>query len=572
MRTEPCVLRFALFLIFIVVTALPAEAARGPKRSGPAFVDGQVLVGFHPGTPGSAKGDAHRQAGGQVRRSLDPIGVDLIDVPAGTVAQSVAAYQRNPNVRFAEPNYVRVMILPREGVDPPWPIGLGIDYLKEQWGLDNTGQSIYYDPWTGIPGAITGAVDADIDAREGWDLSTGNAGIRIAILDAGVDCLHVDLRNKCVEQRLVTSQSPTLDDVIGHGTHVAAIAAADTNNSKGTAGVGWNSTFGSLKVCYEYEDFLLGLIGLCDSAASASAMIWARDHGYKVVNMSYAGADFSQAEADAASYAWDNGSANGVVLVAAAGNDYARTPVYPAAYPAVIAVAASDHYDNLTGFSNFGSNWVSLAAPGQYVFSAYPNAACGIPADDPDGCYTWLDGTSMASPHVAGAAALVWANLGSGATAQQVRAALEGGADRTGALGQNFLAWTAHGRLNVLGALSGASPPPATVAHVGDLDGLASASQGGRWTATVTIAVHDAAHGPVGGITVAGSWSGGASGGSSCVTAGAGGQCQVSKQMQKNAASATFSVTGLTGATYAAGSNHDPDGDSNGSTVTVAKP
>jgi hypothetical protein len=110
------------------------------------------------------------------------------------------------------------------------------------------------------------------------------------------------------------------------------------------------------------------------------------------------------------------------------------------------------------------------------------------------------------------------------------------------------------------------------VAHVGDLDGLASASQGGRWTATVTIAVHDAAHGPVGGITVAGSWSGGASGGSSCVTAGAGGQCQVSKQMQKNAASATFSVTGLTGATYAAGSNHDPDGDSNGSTVTVAKP
>ena len=160
---------------------------------------------------------------------------------------------------------------------------------------------------------------------------------------------------------------------------------------------------------------------------------------------------------------------------------------------------------------------------------------------------------------------------GSGATAQQVRVALEGGADKTGALGQNFLAWTEHGRLNVFGALNGAGPPPTGV-HVGDLDGLASVSQGGRWTATVTIVVHDAAHNPVSGITVAGTWSGGASGGSSCVTAGVLGQCQVSKQMQKSSASATFSVNSLTGATYAPGSNHDPDGDSNGSTLTVSKP
>ena len=377
MRTEPFVLRLALMLILVVVTALPAEAARRPKRVGPVFLDGQVLVGFHPGTPASVKSDAHRQAGGQIQKGLDPIGVDLVAVPAGTVAQSIAAYQKNPNVRFAEPNYVRVMILPNEGVDPPPPLGLGIDYLKEQWGLNNTGQYFYYDPLTGALGAITGAVDADIDAPEGWNLSTGNASVRIAVLDAGVDCLHVDLKNKCVEQRLVTSLSTTLEDVIGHGTHVAAIAAAETNNSKGTAGVGWNSTFGSLKVCYEYDDPLFGLIGLCDTAASASAMIYARDHGYKVVNMSYAGPDFSQTEADAAKYAWNSGLANGVVLVAAAGNDYERTLAYPAAYPEVIAVAASDYYDNLAGFSNFGSNWVSLAAPGQYVFSAMPNAACG---------------------------------------------------------------------------------------------------------------------------------------------------------------------------------------------------
>jgi thermitase len=567
MRTNVYVLRLALLLILIVATALPAEAARRTKRSGPAFLDGQVLVGFQPGTPASAKSDAHRQAGGQVLKSLDAIGVDQVAVAAGTVAQSIAAYQNNPNVRFAEPNYVRVMILPTEGKDPPPPFGIGIDYLKEQWGLNNTGQSFYYDPFTGALGAITGAVDADIDAPEGWNLSTGNASVKIAVLDAGVDCLHVDLKNKCVEQRLVTSQSNTLEDVIGHGTHVAAIAAAETNNNKGTAGVGWNSTFGSLKVCYEYDDFFFGLIGLCDTASSASAMIYAADNGYKVVNMSYAGPDFSQSEGDAASYAWNHG----VVLVAAAANDYERTPTYPAAYPEVIAVAATDWYDNLAGFSNFGSNWVSVAAPGYYVFSALPNAACGIPANDPDGCYGWLSGTSMASPHVAGAAALVWAKLGAGATPQQVRAAIEGGADKTGALGQNFLAWTQHGRLNVFGSLNGGTPPPSTIIHVGDLDGLASASQGGRWTATVTIVVHDSAETPLSGITVAGTWSGGPSGGSSCVTAG-GGQCQVSKQVQKNSASATFTVNSLSGGTYSAGLNHDPDGDSNGTSITVSKP
>jgi thermitase len=562
-------LRLALSLLLVVTTAVSVEAARRPKRVGPQFVDGQVLVGFQPGASASAKADAHRQAGGQVLRSLDPIDVHVVNVGAGGVARSVAAYRGNPHVRFAEPNHVRVMILPNEGEDPPPPFGLGIDYLAEQWGLNNTGQGFYYDPLTGALGAVKGTPDADIDAPEGWNLSTGDPAVRIAILDAGVDCLHVDLRLKCVEQRLITSESGTLDDVIGHGTHVAAIAAADTNNNKGTAGVGWNSTFGSLKVCYEYFDPFFGLLGLCDTAASAAAMIYAADNGYKVVNMSYAGPESSQTEAAAAAYAW----AHGVVLVAAAANNYETTPMYPAAYPEVIAVAATDWFDNLAGFSNFGNAWVSVAAPGYHTFSAMPNAACGIPADDPDGCYGWLSGTSMASPHVAGAAALVWARLGPGATPQQVRAAIESGADKTGALGQSFLAWTKHGRLNLLGALDGGGTPPPTAVHVGDLDGSAS-GQGARWTATVTIVVHDGNHGPVSGITVAGTWSSGASGGGSCVT-GAAGQCQVSKQPQKNAASVTFSVTGLTGPTgvsYAPGSNHDPEGDSTGTAITVARP
>jgi hypothetical protein len=109
----------------------------------------------------------------------------------------------------------------------------------------------------------------------------------------------------------------------------------------------------------------------------------------------------------------------------------------------------------------------------------------------------------MASPHVAGAAALVWTKLGLTASPQEVRVAIENGADKTGALGQNFLAWTQHGRLNLRGALSGASPPTVSAVHVGDLDG-SGVNTGGRWTARVTIAVHGADETPVSGVTVAG--------------------------------------------------------------------
>jgi thermitase len=560
------------FAPWAVIALIPfsglAEAGRRPRVAGPPFLDGQVLVGFQPGSSASDQADAHRQAGGRSRQALTRIGVEVVDVPPGGVSQAVAAYLRHPNVRFAEPNHVRLVLLPDEGSEPGPPFPL--DYLAEQWGLHNTGQPLYYDPLTLQPGVITGTPDADIDAPEAWDVTTGDPAVRIAILDAGVDCQHIDLRGKCVEQRLFTSQSSTLADVIGHGTHVAGIAAAITDNGLGTAGVGFNSTVGSLKVCYELNLFPFGLVGVCDSAASAQAMIYAADNGYKVVNMSYAGPVFNQTEADAAAYA----AAHGVVLVAAAANNYEATPMYPAAYPGVIAVAASDFYDNLAGFSNFGKAWVSLLAPGHNIFSAMPYSLCGIAADDPLGCYGWLSGTSMASPHVAGAAALVWARRGSGATAQQVRADLEAGADTAGALGQNFLAWTKHGRLNLRGAVTAGGPPPpppAADVHVGDLDGAAT-DQGNRWSATVTIAVHGGDHDSAeGNVTVTGTWSGGGTASASCLTP-AGGTCSVSRQVRRNVAAVTFTVTGLGGAPYTPAANHDPDGDSNGTTITVARP
>lgn len=549
----------------VAIPSLPTGVAPPPR-----YVADQVLVAFKPGTPAEVMRSVHAQNGGQVLRTVDAIGMQVVNIKASTVLEKVAAYSRNPNVRYAEPNYLRVLIIPGEGSDPAPPQGLGINYFDEQYGLHNTGQSFYYDELTGAPGAITGTADADIDAPEAWELTTGSAAIKIAVLDTGIDFTHPDIDEKLVEN-INFSPSPTSDDVFGHGTLVAGVAAAETNNNIGIAGVGWDAGIGSLKVCYAYPSVELPLLGLCDNAASAEAMIYAADNGYHVINMSYGGPETSQAERDAAAHAW----ANGVVLVAAAGNGYTISQSYPAALPEVIGVAATDWYDNLASFSNFDPSWVSLAAPGVQTFSTFPQAAC--PVFDPEGCYGWASGTSFSSPHVAGAAALVWAYQGGSATPQSVRDALENGADTTGAWGQNFLAWTANGRLNIHGALTGSStppppPPPAGSMHIGDLDGV-RINQGSTWRADVTVAVHTADHTNVSGASVTGTWSGDYTGSvNSCTTMG-GGTCMVSSgDIPKSNGSITFTIEGITGGdSYASSSNHDADGDSDGTSITVLK-
>jgi thermitase len=544
---------------------LPTNVAPPPR-----YVADQVLVAFKPGTPAEVMRSVHAQNGGRVLRTVDAIGMQVVNIKASTVLEKVAAYSRNPNVRYAEPNYLRVLIIPKEGFDPAPPEGLGISYFDEQYGLHNTGQSFYYDESTGAPGAITGTADADIDAPEAWDLIADSTAIKIAVLDSGIDFTHPDLDGKLVEN-MNFGPSPTIEDVIGHGTLVAGVAAAETNNDIGIAGVGWDASLGSLKVCYEYPSVAFPLLGLCDSAASAEAMTHAADNGYHVINMSYGGPETTQAERDAAAYAW----ANGVVLVAAAGNGYTVSPSYPAALPEVIGVAATDWYDNLASFSNFDPAWVSLAAPGVQTFSTFPQLAC--PTFDPNGCYGWASGTSFSSPHVAGAAALAWAYQGGSATPQSVRDALENGADTTGAWSQNFLAWTTHGRLNVHGALTGGTPPPppppADSVHVGDLDGV-RINQGSTWRADVTVTVHADDHTNVSTATVSGTWSGGYTGSvNNCITNG-GGTCVVSSgDIPKKIASTTFTIENITSgdSDYAASSNHEEDGDSDGTRITVLK-
>jgi len=418
----------------------------------PAFAPDQVVVVFKPGTPAEAKRAAHAQAGGRVINTHAAIHADLVGIPSSTVLDKIAVYERNPNVRYAEPNYYYTLDQPpSEGVDPAVCNG---GYFKEQWGHYNTGQGFLIDSFTGESCSITGADDADIDWLEVWESGARcRDTIKIAIVDTGIECSHPDL--ECIETWVASGISEGPGDLIGHGTHVAGIAAATTDNGIGIAGVGINAKVGSLKACKCYPDSEWCLTGICEDWDTAEAILHATAEGYHVINMSFGGPDNSDLVRDAVTQAL----AAGIVLVSSAGNENSLEELsYPAAYDGVIAVAATDHYDNLASFSNFGQ-WVEVAAPGVNILSTYPGAGCG----DPD-CYNWMSGTSMASPIVAGAAALVFDSIGgpdpivlSEPLRDAVINAILSNADHTGALGQNMLAWTRNGRLNLHAALTGGS-------------------------------------------------------------------------------------------------------------------
>lgn len=280
-----------------------------------------------------------------------------------------------------------------------------------------------------------------VDAPEAWGYSTGR-NILIAVLDTGADLDHPDLADKVrtdIDWDFVNDDD-SADDDHGHGAHVSGIAAAATDNGIGVAGLGWEATILPLKVMDENGDG--------DSELLAQAIIYAAYQGADVINMSLGGAVACPTEVQsAADYAYDKG----VVLVAASGNhggsEGPNAEMFPANCEHVLGIAATDSSDNHPGYSNYG-NHVSVAAPGSSIYSTLMG-----------GGYGYKSGTSMATPYVAGLAALLRARFSS-YTPAQIASAILDNAEDLGATG-----WDKYygcGRINAFQALSkgahGSSP------------------------------------------------------------------------------------------------------------------
>lgn len=286
-----------------------------------------------------------------------------------------------------------------------------------------------------------------IAAPQAWAYSLG-AGQRIAVIDTGLDLAHPEFVGKLLPGRDFVNSDDTPEDQNGHGTHVAGITAANTNNGIGVAGVAWDATVRPVKV--------LDASGNGTIANVAAAIRWSADQGDRIINLSLGGTADSNTLREAVNYAYGKGA----LLVAAAGNSAleGNPTFYPAAYDHVLAVAAVKDTSERASYSEMGP-YVDIAAPGgdpesetdstisHWIWSTYPrNKGFGLPAIG----YMAKAGTSQAAPHVSGVAALVWA-LNPSLTAAGVAAVLQESAIDLGTPGRDDL--YGSGLLNAAGAI-----------------------------------------------------------------------------------------------------------------------
>lgn len=470
MRTERNLERVILVLALITLLSLPfmIGAAQGmeplphPAQGAPPFVAGQILLRVEPWLPPA---EAAWAVDAVVVRSLGDGRVQLLEIKRGSVPEAVKALRAMPGVIFAEPNWLRQL---HQGPNDP---GYSL-----KWDLNNDGSL--------CDGADCASEDADMDWQEAYDLESSFTGsATVAVIDTGIDLNHPDLNDKISSgyDFLDADEDPT--DTYGHGTHVAGIALAETNNFEGTAGVGYSPyiTVMPLRVCDEYG---------CPTSAIVDAIYYAAGNGANVINMSLGGPFGSSSEELAINDAWSKG----LVVVASSGNDGAGRVSYPAAFANCIAVGSTNWHDQLAPYSNRGKD-LDVVAPGgdmdKYhdpggIYSTMPTYDVYLTttyAYSKD--YDQLQGTSMAAPQVSGLAALLFAMQvrdtdGDGFLNDQIRDLIEDTADDLGKPGwDRDYGW---GRINVYNAVLAAlgidNPPTVTITTPND---------GGTVAGTVTI-------------------------------------------------------------------------------------
>ena len=419
MRTRSVIIIILLCASLLFPARAFAAATQIPAFQAGDIVPGELIVIMKAGSsikaldmPGQARASAQKNPG------LEKLNASIVHVPAGQESAYIAKLEQQEGVLVVEPNYIVTADLYPN--DPAYP-------------------SNQYGP-------------ALIQAESAWDTTSGSSSVVIAIIDSGLDATHPEFAGRITAGYDFVENDTIPQDEFGHGTHVAGIAAATGNNGQGIAGIAWGVKIMPLRV--------LGATGSGTISNVANALVWAADHGAKIINLSLGIASSSVTMENAVYYAYSHGSA----IFAAAGNNGASADpsvLYPAAYPQVMAVGSVDSSMNRAASSAYGAP-LDLMAPGVTIYSTLPmnsgfyyNSVFGKSTQ-----YDTLSGTSMASPHAAGAAALL-ASLSCFDTPDKIYQALTDSARDLGTSGWDQ--FNGYGLIQIADAMALCpTTPPAT--------------------------------------------------------------------------------------------------------------
>jgi thermitase len=353
---------------FLVLTlcllTLSVNAAAAARLDGPSAdqVAGEILVKFKARVSAAVQNNVLAALGDRKAAVLDQTrSIYRVTLTAGqTIPSAVAAYQADPSVEYAQPNYIyRLLAVPDDAL------------YGQQWGLKNDGQTLTSASYTvnnpGVPGM-------DIDAEAAWNYITDCSSVVVAILDTGVNYTHTDLAANMWDGGAShphhgwdfkdNDNDPMPSDASGHGTHIAGIIGSVGRNAQGTTGLCWRAQLMALRA---------GDANGLTTATVVQSVDFALAHGANVINMSFGGHGFDQAFSDAISRARDSH----VLIITAAGNEHQDidlTPLYPCSFPQdnLVCVAALDQAYELASFSNYGAQTVDVGAPGTNIVSTWP--------------------------------------------------------------------------------------------------------------------------------------------------------------------------------------------------------
>src|SRR5262245_29609022 len=439
----------------------PAERERPTKTvmiNGYEAMENEAIVSFLDDTPEdllqTLVANAISLSDASEGRSIGPAGLKMLHIRSKSMNTRALLnmLSRVAGVKRAEPNWVyRTQLTPND------------TRFGEMWGLNNTGQ---------VVGGQTGIAGADISAVQAWDVSTGSNSVVVGVIDTGVDFNHPDLAANIwsapssftvtVGGQTITCPAGShgfnavantcnpLDDN-NHGTHTSGTIGARGNNGSGVVGVNWTTSVMGLKFLSASGSGNTADAIECIQFAIQAKQIFGAAANVRILSNSWGGGGFSQALLDAINAA----NSNEMLFVCAAGNSNSNNDVtafFPANYdaPNVLSVAATDNRDNKSSFSSFGATTVDLGAPGTNILSTVPNGGFAV-----------FSGTSMATPHVSGAAALVLSRCS--LSTANLNANLMNNVDPVSSLSGRTVT---GGRLNVdkaIRACAGGGTPPTTV-------------------------------------------------------------------------------------------------------------